>query len=63
MANLVKEKLSENVRVNFNHSKEIAYWTKKYNISPQLFQKAFNESGHSIAKTLEFVTRHFGGSI
>jgi hypothetical protein len=47
-----KEKLSENMQVNFNHSKEIAYWAKKYNISPQLFQKVFEESGYSISRTL-----------
>ena len=61
MANLVKEKLSDNVQVNFNHSKEIAYWAKMYNISPELFQKIFVETGYSIPKTLEIVTagRHF----
>lgn len=50
---LSKEKLNENVQVNFNHSKEVAYWSKKYNISPAVFQKAFEQSGHSISKTLE----------
>ena len=51
----VKEKLSENVQVNFNHSKEIAYWSKKYNIDPATFQKAFEEAGHSISKTLQLL--------
>jgi len=59
MANLVKEKLNENVQVNFNHSKEIAYWAKKNNISPQLFQKAFKDSGYSIAKALELCNQNF----
>jgi len=49
----VKEKLSENVQTNFNHSKEIAYWAKQYDISPGIFQKAFEESGYSITKTLQ----------
>ena len=49
----IKEKISENVQVNFNHSKEIAYWSKKYNISPKTFQKTFEQSGHSIPKTLQ----------
>jgi len=52
---LVKEKLSENIQVNFNHSKEIAYWSKKYNISPATFQKAFEEAGYSITKTLQIL--------
>jgi hypothetical protein len=51
----VKEKLSDNVQVNFNHSKEIAYWSKKFNISPLTFQKIFEESGYSISKTLQLV--------
>lgn len=49
----VKEKISENVQVNFNHSKEVAYWAKKYNISPEKFKKAFERSGYSISKTLQ----------
>lgn len=55
MANVAKEKLSEDVQVNFHHSKEIAYWAKKYNTTPQLFQKAFKESGYSIPRTLAFL--------
>ena len=55
MANRIKEKLSENVQVNFNHSKEIAYWLKKFNISPQLFQKALRENDNSISRTLAFL--------
>jgi hypothetical protein len=50
-----KEKISQNVQVNFNHSKEIVYWAKKYNVSPDIFQKAFEQSGHSISKTLELL--------
>jgi len=59
MANLAKEKLSEDIQVNFNHSKEVAYWAKKYNISPQLLQKAFRESGYSISRTLQFFNQTF----
>jgi len=47
------------VQVNFNHSKEIAYWAKKNNISPQLFKKVFEESGCSISKTLAFFNQKF----
>lgn len=54
---LPKEKLNPSVQVNFNHSKEIAYWAKKFNISPTEFQKAFEKSGHSIAKTLELLNK------
>jgi hypothetical protein len=50
-----KEKVSESIQVNFNHSKEIAYWAKKYNVSPVIFQKAFEQAGHSISKTLELL--------
>ena len=50
-----KEKLSENIQANFNHSKEIAYWAKKYNVSPSIFQKAFEQSGYSILKTLQLL--------
>ena len=49
----VKEKISENTQTNFNHSKEVAYWAKKYDISPVIFQKTFEESGYSISKTLQ----------
>jgi len=59
MANTAKEKISENVQVNFNHSKEIAYWAKKNNISPQLFKKVFEESGNSISKTLAIFNQKF----
>ena len=52
---LAKEKLNENVQVNFNHSKEVAYWIKKYNITPATFQKAFEQSNYSIAKTLQLL--------
>lgn len=53
-----KEKISDNVQVNFNHSKEIAYWSKKYNISPSTFQKAFQQAGYSIPKTLQILQTH-----
>jgi hypothetical protein len=47
-----KERVNENVQVNFNQSSEIAYWAKKYNVSPAIFQKTFEETGGSITKTL-----------
>ncbi|MGN6213639.1 DUF3606 domain-containing protein [Parafilimonas sp.] len=50
-----KEKISNNVQTNFNHSKEVAYWSKKFNISPAAFQKAFEQSGFSISKTLQLL--------
>ena len=49
-----KEKLNDNTQVNFNHSKEIIYWSAKFNISPEVFQKAFVENGYSISKTLSY---------
>jgi AraC-like DNA-binding protein len=55
----VKEKLSENIQTNFNHSKEVAYWAKKFNISPSVFQKAFEECGYSISKTLQLCNQKF----
>ncbi|MEO8710637.1 MAG: DUF3606 domain-containing protein [Parafilimonas sp.] len=53
----VKEKISENVQVNFNHSKEIADWAKKYNVSPETFKEAFEKSGYSIPKTIALLSR------
>jgi len=52
-----KEKLNSSVQVNFNHSKEIAYWAKKYNVTPSIFQKAFEEAGYSISKTLQLLEK------
>jgi len=52
---IAKEKLNENVQVNFNHSKEIAYWSKKYNTDPSIFKKAFEQSGYSVPKTLQLL--------
>ena len=52
MIRQTKQRVNENVQVNFNQSQEIAYWAKKYNVSPAIFQKAFEENGRSIPKTL-----------
>ena len=53
MANYTRKgKMNENVNINFNQSQEIAYWAKKYGVSPDLFKKTFEETGHSISKTL-----------
>ncbi len=51
---LTKEKLNDNTQVNFNHSKEIIYWSKRFNISPAILQQAFIENGNSISKTLSY---------
>ena len=56
----VKAKLNENPQVNFNHSKEVAYWAKKFNITPSAFQKTFEECGYSISKTLQLFNEKFG---
>ena len=47
-----KSRLSENVNVNFNQSKEIAYWANKYNMSIDKFQQLFREAGYSISRLL-----------
>lgn len=54
MANYRKAKArtNENINVNFNQSQEIAYWAKRYNISPEVFKKTFEETGYSVSKTL-----------
>lgn len=41
-----------NTQVNFNASKEIVYWAKKYNTSQEEIQQIFKETGHSIYKTI-----------
>lgn len=45
-----KANQSENTQVNFNASKEVAYWAKKYNMSVDAFQKLFTQAGYSISK-------------
>ncbi len=56
MARLIgKEKLNQNVQVNFNRSQEIAYWAKKHNVEPTLFQKIFQQNGNSVTKTLSII--------
>ena len=49
-----KEKVNDNLQINFNHSKEIAYWAKKFNISSESFQQIFQNNNYSITKTLAF---------
>ena len=44
--------LSEDVNVNFNQSKEIAYWANKYNMTIEKFQQLFKEAGYSISRLL-----------
>lgn len=53
-----KEKLNENIQVNFNGSREIAYWSKKYNISQDILQKIFADTGFSISKTINYCMEH-----
>jgi len=55
---IAKEKLNSNVQVNFNGSREIAYWSKKYNISQDILQKIFEDSGYSISKTINYCLSH-----
>ena len=49
-----KEKLNENVQVNFNKSPEISYWAKKLNMNEMELQKTFKEMGSSISKTIAY---------
>jgi hypothetical protein len=59
MARLItKEKLNNNVQVNFNKSAEVAYWSKKYNISQEILQQIFEDSGYSISKTINYCVAH-----
>jgi hypothetical protein len=37
---------------NFNASREVSYWARKYNTSLDEIQQIFEESGHSISKTI-----------
>ncbi|RFM25806.1 hypothetical protein [Deminuibacter soli] len=43
---------ANNVQFNFSKSPEIAYWARKYNISPEVLQQTFRENGYSIAQTI-----------
>jgi len=55
---MVKEKLNSNIQVNFNGSREVAYWSKKYNISQDILQKIFEDNGFSISKTINYCMAH-----
>lgn len=53
MAHFTREvKLNDNTQVNFNQSREIAYWAKKFNMSQEAFQQIFQDNNYSISKTL-----------
>jgi hypothetical protein len=52
-----KNSLALNAATNFNRSGEIAYWAKKYNVDTDIFQKLFQECGHSISKTLSIINK------
>ncbi|MFP5041065.1 hypothetical protein [Parasediminibacterium sp. JCM 36343] len=52
-----KEKLNPNVQVNFNKSKEMAYWAKKLNLNAADLQKKFEEFGSSISHTIAYYRR------
>ncbi|HVX50082.1 MAG TPA: hypothetical protein VHB48_07985 [Chitinophagaceae bacterium] len=58
MSRTVKEKLTPNVQVNFNKSTEVAYWSKKYNISQQVLQRVFEDNGRSISQTIAWCVNH-----
>ena len=58
MSRFIKEKLNPDVQVNFNKSQEVAYWAKKYNISQEILQKVFEDSGYSISKTISWCLNH-----
>jgi hypothetical protein len=63
MGNKRKPKTNENINVNFNQSQEIAYWAKRYNISPEIFRKRFEETGNSISKTLAIILGSTGSAL
>jgi hypothetical protein len=44
-----------NTQVNFNASREVVYWAKKYNTSQQEIQQLFEQTGYSISKTLSLL--------
>ncbi len=48
-----KTQLNQNTAINFNHSKEITDWAKKYNVSREKFQQLFSEANYSIATLLQ----------
>ncbi len=55
MAHFVrKEKVNDNPQINFNQSREIAYWAKKFNMTADSFQRIFQNNNYSISKTLAF---------
>ena len=47
------EKIRTNTQRNFLASKEITYWSKKYNTSIAEIQQIFETTGSSISKTLD----------
>lgn len=59
MTRTVKIKTHENVQVNFNLSKEIAYWAKKYNITPEELKHLFERTGYSITQTIAAMKNKF----
>jgi hypothetical protein len=46
---------NKNTQVNFNASREVMYWAKKYNTSQQEIQQLFEQTGFSISKTLSLL--------
>lgn len=61
MSKAHKAKLNKDIRVNFNTSSEIAYWSKKLQVSKEKLQLTFERFGYSMSETI----RHFlqeGGS-
>jgi len=53
MANFTRKANNhQDPNVNYNFSKEIAYWISKYNICPKEFRKVFDACG-SISQALQ----------
>ena len=50
-----KERKSDNIQVNFNISKEVAYWARKYNIEPHQLKSIFEQTGYSISRTIQLM--------
>ncbi len=58
MAHFTREvKVNNNTQINFNQSREIAYWAKKLNMTQEAFQQIFQDNDYSISKTLAACNR------
>ncbi|GAC1443575.1 MAG: hypothetical protein NVSMB63_12530 [Sediminibacterium sp.] len=57
MIHFPEAKPDKNIQVNFNVSKEISYWTMKYNISQEKLQQYFEKTNHSIMQVIQLIQR------